>query len=249
MKLIIAFILVSQALFAEEKPKTEEKSMGTKVEEASGKLGEAVNDAADKVKTTMAQTRENRESTHWTLSAHITPFTLWTMMDYGVSASYHPSAKVAYELDFTTGQLGFGYFGVDIGRLRERKYSFIRRSYSDRNSFHFATGIFINDLDVKLGNKYLSAVAANRRSEVDLLQIQTAGLTFGLGNRWQFKSGAVFGLDWLMINLPVWTISQKHPFLDASGNQDYVDDIQSALKLFRHIPTLALLRIQAGYSF
>lgn len=55
MKLIIAFILVSQALFAEEKPKTEEKSMGTKVEEASGKLGEAVNDAADKVKTTMAQ--------------------------------------------------------------------------------------------------------------------------------------------------------------------------------------------------
>lgn len=249
MNWLLAFLLVSSTALAEEKKQAAEKSASEKIEETASSVEDKVTEAKDKVAAKLAESRENRASTNWTLKAHFTPFSLWTMTDYGVSASYHPTANVEYELDFTTGQLGFGYFGVDLGRLRERKYSFLRRSYSARNSFHFASGLYINDLDVKLGNKYLSTVAPSLRSEVDLLQIEMAGLTFGLGNHWQFKNGAVLGVDWLMVNLPLWTISQKHPFLDASSNQEYVDDVKSALKVFRHIPTLALLRIQAGYSF
>jgi hypothetical protein len=123
------------------------------------------------------------------------------------------------------------------------------RSYGKRNSFSFVTGLYYNVLSMRLGSKALDSVVSGLRTSVDLLEIHTVGINWGIGNRWQTKGGFVWGADWIAINVPLWIVKQEHPFIDASYNEGFREDAQTALSFFRRIPEIAALKIQLGFSF
>jgi hypothetical protein len=147
------------------------------------------------------------------------------------------------------GSLGFGYFGVDIGKISEERFGLLWRSYNRRNSFNFSTGLYYNKLDVNLGSKMLASVSSSQRANVEVMELETAGVSWGLGNRWQTRSGFVWGVDWLVVNIPLWIIKQEHPFLDESNDENARKNARDALRVFRRIPSVGTLKIQLGFSF
>ncbi len=231
----------------EKKPT--EPSTWDKVKE---KTDEAVEYGAEKsqvVGRTLGAARLNRQDTTWTVQANYSIFEMWTLTKYGLTVSYNKNESTVFEFDYMRGSLGFGYFGIDIGAIDEQRFALNWRTYGQRNSFSFVTGIYYNELDMHLGSAALATVAGSQRTHVDLLKINTVGLSWGLGNHWQTKGGFVWGADWFAIHVPIWIVKQEHPFIDASTSEEYRNDAKDALKVFRRIPEIAALKIQLGFSW
>lgn len=210
---------------------------------------EVISDDSKAFGRTLGAARLNRQDTKWTVAANYSLFDMWTLTKYGLTVGYNKDATTTYEFGYSRGSLGFGYYGINLGSIDEQRLSAAWRTYGQRNSFSFVTGIYYNELDLHLGSAALDTVMGSQRSRVDLLKINTVGLSWGIGNRWQTKSGFVWGGDWVTISVPVWIVKQEHPFVDATNNERYREEAQDALKFFRRIPELAALKVQLGFSF
>nr|HMN69337.1 hypothetical protein [Bdellovibrionales bacterium] len=171
----------------------------------------------------------------------------WTMSRYGLTVGWNRSGSSTYEFEYTRGSLGFGYFGVDIGELAEQRFALNWRSYGRRNSFNFVTGLYYNELEIHIGSKYLTTVA--NVPEVDLLKLNTIGVSSGIGNRWQTKKGFVWGADWLVVHVPLTVTKEQNKFINETRDPDDRGDVDSGMKVLRRIPALAGLKVQLGFSF
>ncbi len=220
-----------------------------KLNEPSIEENEPVSQISPSVGRTLGAARSNRQNTKWTVTANYSLFEMWTLTKYGFTASYNENESTSYELSYTRGSLGFGYYGINLGSIDEQRLSASWRSFGGRNSFSFVTGIYYNELDLHLGSAALDSVMGPQRSRVDLLKVNTAGVSWGIGNRWQTKNGFTWGGDWISISVPVWIVQQKHPFVDATTNEHYRDEAKDALRFFRRIPEVAALKVQLGFSF
>jgi hypothetical protein len=225
-------------------------------EKVKEKTGDAVEDAVEfgseqsqKVGRTLGAARTRRQDSTWTFTGNYALFEMWTLTKYGLTVGYNKDESTTYEFEYMRGSLGFGYFGIDLGEISEQRFGLNWRTYGKRNSFSFVTGLYYNMLDMHLGSDALATVAGTQRAKVDLLEIETVGLHWGIGNRWQTKGGFVWGADWIAINLPLWIVKQEHPFIDATTSAKYQDDAKDALRFFRRIPEIAALKIQLGFSF
>lgn len=213
--------------------------------------GEAVDYGIEKTQDlarSLGKTYLRREATKWSVTGNYSLFEMWVLTKYGFTVGYNRSTASTYELEYMKGSIGFGYFGIDLGEISEQRLAVRWRSYNKRNSFNFTTGLYYNWIDVHLGSDLLSSVSGYQ-AKVDVMELQTLGVSWGLGNRWQTSGGFVWGADWLTIHLPLITTKQEHPFIDASNSAAARDDAQDALKIFRRIPSLAALKIQLGFSF
>jgi len=247
---------------AETKDKKEPEEPGTweKVKEKSGeayeyskeKAGEAVDYGAEKSKDlrrSLGAARERRGNSQWTFTGNYSLFEMWVLTKYGVTVGYNRSPSSTYEFEYMRGSLGFGYFGLDIGKISEERFALLWRSYGRRNSFSFVSGLYYNKLDVHLGSDLLASVSGQDRAKVDIMELQTVGLSWGVGNRWQTSGGFVWGADWLVLNVPVWIVKQEHPFIDSSNSAEARDDANDTMRILRRIPAVAALKIQLGVSF
>jgi hypothetical protein len=210
---------------------------------------EEVKEKADDMGRTLGAARTRRQDSTWTFTGNYSLFEMWTLTKYGLTVGYNKDESTTYEFEYMRGSLGFGYFGIDLGEISEQRFGLNWRTYGKRNSFSFVTGLYYNMLDMHLGSDALATVAGTQRAKVDLLEIETVGLHWGIGNRWQTKGGFVWGADWIAINLPLWIVKQEHPFIDATTSAQYRDDAKDALRFFRRIPEIAALKIQLGFSF
>lgn len=220
-----------------------------KMRSESDELAEKTTAKIDEITEPLATTRAARASTQWNLQGGYSLLDTWVVSKYGFALGYNRSASSTYELEYMRGTLGFGKFGIDIGRINEQRLSALYRSFSDRNSFHFIMGLYYDHLTVGLGSDLLATVSGVPLSSVDLVTLSTLGLTWGFGNRWQTKSGFMWGVDWFVINVPVATLERDAPFLNvnaAPGEQNNVDD---AMNTIRKTPMFTVLKLQLGLSF
>ena len=255
-----------EAVQAEEKARTpaqkksdEKKAVFEKNPNEPGtwdKVKETTNDAVEygteksqDIGRKLGATRSRRQESKYTLAGNYSLFEMWTLTKYGLTFGYNKNESTTYEFEYMRGSLGFGYFGIDLGAIEEERFGLNWRSYGKRNSFTFVTGLYYNILEMHLGSKALESVSNGMRTSVDLLEIHTVGLNWGIGNRWQTKRGFVWGADWLSINIPVLIVKQEHPFIDATNNEGFREDAKDALKFFRRIPEIAALKVQLGFSF
>ncbi|MDQ3231487.1 MAG: hypothetical protein M3Q07_06665, partial [Pseudobdellovibrionaceae bacterium] len=81
------------------------------------------------------------------------------------------------------------------------------------------------------------------------VQISNDVLTLGLGNRWQFKSGITFGIEWLDLVLAMGQGRIEENFMDRVNDKDEQDDLQTLFDYFRHGTTFQILKVTLGYSF
>lgn len=194
-------------------------------------------------------TEANPQFKNWGVTGNFSLFEMWVLTKYGITGYYTNDPKRDWELEYMRGSLGFGYFGINIGSIQEQRISLLTRSFGKRNSLNFLYGVFYNEMNIGLSQKFLSTVNAGMQTNVNNIELATAGLTWGFGNRWQTREGYIFGVDWLVINIPFSTLQQRIPFLKQSNDQDSRDSVKDALKWFKKIPSAGILKFQIGLTF
>lgn len=249
---IFSFIFAN-ALAADEPSQTpqpaEKDSTWEKVKEKAAQAYEVGKEKAHAINTSLNEARENRASKNWTITGNYSLYEMWVLSKKGITFAYTPDASISYEFEYMKGSIGFGYFGIDIGEIKEQRISFLARSFNQRNTFNFLAGVYYNKLDITLGSDLLKTLSSDERLHVDLMDLETMGLTWGLGNRWQTKKGFVWGFDWLVINIPLRTTKQKVPYLNSTATENDKDEVKDALKVLKTFPSFGVVKIQLGVSF
>lgn len=194
-------------------------------------------------------TEANPQFKNWGVTGNFSLFEMWVLTKYGITGYYTQDPKRDYELEYMRGSLGFGYFGINIGSIKEERISLLTRSFGKRNSLNFLYGVFYNKMNIGLSQKLLNSVNPELRSNVNNVELSMAGLTWGFGNRWQTREGYIFGIDWLVLNIPFSTIQQRIPFFKQSQSQDSRDNVKDALNWLKKIPSVGVLKFQIGMTF
>jgi hypothetical protein len=202
----------------------------------------AIDTAADLIRT-------HRTDRNMGLLGHFQFLGTWVPTKFGLSYFYNENASTTYEAEFLTGHYGMGFTGFDIGEISEKRFAVMRRSFGQRSSFNFVMGLYYSDLEARLGNDVISTFTGSHAAEAQVVRAKTAGLSWGLGNRWQTKNGVTGGIDWLNLSLPFFVIEEKNAFSQSTSNQDHKDSVEKALHFFTKIPTFVFLKAQLGISF
>ncbi|MBC7371208.1 MAG: hypothetical protein H7326_06570 [Bdellovibrionaceae bacterium] len=244
---VLTFVAAPLAFGQAEGSKWED--LKTKTTDTAKGAYDGTVDKLKEAKATLAATRENRGTTKWTVAGEYSLFESWVFSKKALAVAYNESSADSYELEYATGSLGWGAFGIDIGEIKEQRFSLLSRCYNERKTWSFVTGLYYNMMNVQIGNSLLSSVAGAAQSSVKMLELNTVGVTWGFGQRWQTKKGYVWGADWFMIHWPLFVTEESVPFLDASSSEDRRRDVGSALKIFKRVPEFAVVKIQLGYSF
>lgn len=230
-------------------PKTRWEELRDKTSETAKGTYDSAAAKAHEFKSNLDATRENRGETKWSIVGEYSLFETWVLSKKAIAITYNETSANSCEFEYATGSLGWGAFGIDIGEIKEQRYSLLSRSYVNRKTWSFITGIYYNKINVQLGNALLVTVVGAQQASVKFLELDTVGFTWGFGQRWQTQKGYVWGADWFTIHVPLFVTEESAPFLDASSSEERRKDVGAALNFFKRIPEFAVIKIQLGYSF
>jgi hypothetical protein len=255
MKFLVLLLLFSNFLFAQTPPlPPEESEVIPQLEKPAGSSIEEVVDEAKpivpeepkpvvkEIRKGADTTRENRSASNGTLMFGWEPFATWIPSKWGMSYTQIFNEKWSVEFEYYTGSINSNYVGVDLGAVKERRFTLQARRYVG-NSFHYSFGPVVSDFNARLGS---SIVASDYSSS---FSAQNLGVAGGIGNRWQWSNGVTFGIDWFRISIPVIETKVEDNVLDDitdSGDQQEIKDI---IRTFNRVPTFVLFGLNIGYTF
>ncbi|MBX3021868.1 MAG: hypothetical protein KF799_09350 [Bdellovibrionales bacterium] len=205
--------------------------------------------ALDQVIESAAESRADRAKTRWTVLGSYGYFDTWVPSKVGIAAVYNDGPSQSYELQFDRGSVGFDYFKVSLGKVSDDRISLLWRRFGVRNSFNYFLGLHHSSYRIRLGSTLLSSVTGSKRGAVDMLELTTAGPSFGIGNRWQTRGGFVWSVDWLVINFPAWILKTRTAFLDETASASDRKSVEDVLSIIKGAPTGTVVKAQLGYAF
>lgn len=167
----------------------------------------------------------------------------------GMTLAYAKSPASVYELDYMQGKIGYDYFGVNLGEIKEQRISLLWRSFAKRDTFNFQMGVHYNKVNVHLGDDLLSQVVPGTDLDYTLMTLETLGVSWGVGNRWQLRNGLTLGGDWFQLHVPLLTLREKTDFIQATSDGDDRDDAKYLVRLVKYFPRVVLLKLQIGFAF
>lgn len=211
------------------------------------KVAQEAEEKINDLKESLNKTPQRRGEKDLSLTASYSLLDTWTLGKFGIAASFQNPTH-SWDVDFQHGSLGLNFI-ADIGSLSEDRLHVFKRSYAARNSFNWYYGFFISRFRLHLGNSVMDSVTQGSYPNVDLLEVQMLGPTLGFGNRWQRRSGVSFGIDWLQVNIPLFTIKEHSPFFKSDASSDDKDAVRDSLRYFKYFPTLSVGKLYFGYSF
>ncbi len=263
MKLLILALLLPLSLAAQEKPPSEkqekDKTTWDKVKESSSDALDKTKDVLEKgydkskdvLKSTgevLASAKDFRAERHWIITGNYSYLDMMVPGKYGLTVGYVKDPANTYELDYMRGSFGLGWLGVDIGTIKEQRLSLLWRSYNKRNTFNYQMGLNYNIFDVHLGSKLINKlVGANY--DYSVMNIETLGISWGLGHRWQTKGGFVWAFDWLQVHMPIVVLRQDTPFIDATPDNNDRDNAKTTVNIIKRFPRVVALKLQLGFTF
>lgn len=178
----------------------------------------------------------------WALYGSYSLYDLWIPGKIGLNLSYGTDFR-RYELIYQSASYSFDLLIDDLGRISDTRIYFATRSHTWENSFNFQYGLFYNNIAASLGNVYTDTLG----SSFDVLEVKTAGIMWGVGNRWHFDNGFGFGLDWFKVFWPLYADNEANFSNVADSPQK--EDAKSLVDALSSIPTLSILNIEFGYRF
>lgn len=168
----------------------------------------------------------------------------WLPGKIGLTATYGDERRT-FEFAYQQASYSFDFLIDDLGKISDRRAHLTTRSFPGEKSFNFQYGLFYNSLEVSLGNAYTQTVG----DKYDLLRIDTAGVMWGLGNRWNWDSGLSVGADWFKVFWPLTVLNQDTKFIDEAANSDEKDDVQELVDGITKLPTFTFVHFELGYRF
>lgn len=245
MKFLVLFLFIIQMAFAQTAELPTENSEVVPVIEkpAESPIEEVVDEAKpiEAEKGTLTS-RENRSASNGTVMFGWEPFATWIPSKWGLSYTQIMNEKWSIELEYYTGSINSDYVGVDLGVVRERRFTLQARKYTG-NSFHYSFGPVLSDFHARLGS---SIVASDYSSS---FSAQNLGIAGGIGNRWQWSNGVTFGIDWFRISIPVFETKVEDDVLDDITDSGDSEDIKNIIRTFNRVPTFVLFGLNIGYTF
>lgn len=191
-----------------------------------------------------------RVDSNWSLIANYSLIDSWLPSKWGGSVSYYDeNGRASWEVEYLRGSFSVGTFIADLGSMTEEKWSVLRRFYGDRRSFHYALGLTYHELGVHLGDELFASASGYSALNADFARQKTLAFTAGLGQRWIFSHGISLQVDWISLSLPFTTLESHLPFLGTNAAEQKKSKVRKAFDFFEKIPTFALFRIGAGWSF
>lgn len=241
---VLAFIFVLQplALFAQQAP---EESKPSVVDQAK----QGAQDFIDEAKKITEESKLRRAQTPYTILANYSSIDLLIPGKIGATFSLNSGSEFTHEVEYLRGKLEVPSFIADIGKYEDKRISYIRRSFADRNTFNWFWGVSYFQSKITLGDDILSRLSGGNYSAVEVLDIQSLGFNIGLGNRWQVEKNITIGVDWFVWSQPLFNIKKSTPFIDQATNQNDIDDAKKAINFANYLPRLTILKLQVGASF
>jgi hypothetical protein len=241
--LIFSFLFLSSAYAQVLQPQKPEPTFEQIVNEARP-IKEAEVKVIEK-DPTLVTTRDFRAVTHHTLSGGYEFLSSWIPSKLKASYTYTNNPDWSFELEHAYGSWSSGISGIDLGKVTEKRTTFLAHRYIG-NSFHFDFGPYYYQLEARAGGKALKSLPSTSVADFG---VNGLGLAAGIGNRWQWKNGFTFGVDWIRLNIPFLETQVKNEILKNISNQSNRDDVKKVIGYFGHVPTFVLLGISLGYSF
>lgn len=220
-----------------QQDKKEEKIVKDPLEDINQELPKKILTGAD-----------NRANKKHSVFVSYTPIDTWVPSKLGINYSFIESRTTTWDVGFDRGSIGFGYLLVDIASISDQRFTLLRTSYGKRNSFFLTYGLNYYKFSAHIGSKRLAGMTGNERLSAELINIESLGLTFGIGNRWQRKNW-IFGINWVSIHVPVVSLKAETGFFSTSNNPDDEEHVRDIIDTIKSIPTFSILKLHVGYSF
>lgn len=192
-----------------------------------------------------SKTKDFRRQSNGSVMIGYELLTTWIPSKKTISGTYIFNQDWSAELEYAWGSIGLPIVGIDVGSLSEKRYSLLAKRYFG-NSFHLQFGPYFYDYEAHAGIKILNRMT--QKSIADF-GVEGLGAAFGLGNRWQWKSGMTLGIDWFRINVPLKTTQNDNKILKNIEDEGSNDDVKNVLGYFSRVPTFVLLGLNLGYTF
>jgi hypothetical protein len=188
-----------------------------------------------------------RALSSYTGNIHFSPISTWVPLKYGLSLGSILNEKWTVEAELTQKTFSAGLFNVDFGHISDSRYGVQARLYPSNGSFNFIMGLFRNELAFELGNSLINRIPNIPSTTV--FKVHALGPQLGLGNRWQWKMGVTFGVDWFVMYYPMFDKQADDDIIKAVTNQNDKDDLNGAVAFFRDKPQFDLFKLTLGYTF
>lgn len=190
---------------------------------------------------------ELRATKKWSVLANYSAYDLWLPGKLGVTATYIETKEAGWEIEWLRRSYSLRKF-IDIGGVTENRFSIVRTSYAQRNSFRFIYGLSYNTVKINIGSALMSSVSSGSYPNADLFELSTINGVWGVGNRWQFEKMAL-GIDWFVVHVPFIVTNSYVPYLDSDASEQYKNDVRDARNLVEHFPLFTIIKFQIGVSF
>jgi hypothetical protein len=219
-------------------------------------LGNAPNDTAKNAAkdtsdiTDAGKTSASRRSqSQYLVLGNYAPIDLIIPGKYGITLGWVRNPADTYEFEYLKGSVSVPFLIEDLGAMSDERISLNKRAFAERNSFNITYGITYFDYSIHLGSKILNRLTSGSYPSVDLIESQSLGINFGIGNRWTFDHNITLGVDWFSWAQPLVVISEKSAFLDYVSNETDKKNVEDALDAISYFPRWSVLKVQIGMSF
>lgn len=221
----------------------------SKITDAIEATQEAAAEASQKVSDYLGDTQKRRSKANYFALLNYSPLDLLIPSKKGLTLGLISSVEKTWEFEYLSGSVSVPFIIEDLGKMSDTRFSIISRSYSDNNSFNFSYGITYFDFSLHLGDRLLNGLSGGTYPSIDLVEISSLGLNFAFGNRWSFEKNMTFGVDWISLAQPLYTLKKSSAFLDYATNQGDRDSVDKAMSLISYFPRVALFKVQFGILF
>jgi hypothetical protein len=195
------------------------------------------------------EAREKRERKHLLVAGNyslLEPGASGTK--YGASIGYVLDSFHTFEFEFVEGPFNLDWLGDNIGEIKARHLSVQWRTFGRRSlTFHNIVGLDYNRYNIRLSDQYVD-VAGMSEDERNMY-IDSMGLMWGVGNRWQTKHGFMFTADWVQIHVPVAVVAQDTSYTNQATDENEKHRVFNRLNYIKHFPRLLAVKLQLGFTF
>lgn len=194
-----------------------------------------------------SSTRMARSLSQFTGNVHLSPFSSWLPMKYGLSLGYILDPNWTIEGEYTRRTISAGFQSVDFGEIKDHRYGIQSRWYPGSNSFNLILGLYKSEFTAELGDAVLNNVTGVPSTTV--IKFESMGPQLGLANKWQWQSGITFGVDWFVMYIPAFNKKIDDNVLQSVNNSDDRSDLDKVISVVSNLPQFDILKINLGYSF